>query len=51
MSDTANIRDFDALVMIPGAEYERLARIREHQKRKRKVELYSVCAKKHKSRK
>jgi hypothetical protein len=51
MSDAANVRDFDALVMIPGAEYERLARIRERQRRKRKEELYSVRAKKHKDRK
>ena len=48
MSDTANVRDFDALVMLPGAEYERLARIRERQRRKRKEELYLTRANKHK---
>jgi hypothetical protein len=51
MSEAANVMEFDALVMIPGAEYKRLARIRERQRRKRKEELYSVCAKKHKGRK
>ena len=51
MSDAANVMDFDALVMIPGAEYERLARMRERQRRKRKEELYSVRANKHKGRK
>ena len=51
MSDAANITDFNVLAMVPGTEYERIARIRERQKRKRKEELYSVCAKKHKDRK
>ena len=51
MSEAVNLKEFDALVMIPGAEYERIARIREHQRRKRKEELYSVRAKKHKGRK
>ena len=51
MSDTANVMDFDAMVMIPAAEYERVARMRERQRRKRKEELYSVCVKKHKDRK
>jgi|GEM_PF-2591855 len=51
MSDAANAMEFDALVMIPGAEYERIARLRERQRRKRKEALYSVCAKKHGSRK
>ena len=51
MSDAANVMDFDALVMMPGAEYERIARIREQQRRKRKEKLYSVCTKKHKDRK
>ena len=49
MSDTANVTEFDALVMLPGAEYERLARIRERQRRKRKEELYLTRAKKHKA--
>ena len=51
MSDTANVMDFDAMVMLPAAEYERLARIRERQRRKRKAELYSVCTNKDKCRK
>jgi hypothetical protein len=51
MSDAANVMDFDALAMIPGAEYKRLARIRERQRRERKEELYSVRTKKHKGRK
>jgi len=50
MRDAENVLDFDALVMIPGAEYERKARIRERQRRKRKEELYTVRAKKHKGR-
>lgn len=48
MGDTAKLMDFDALVMIPSAEYERLARIRERQRRERKEELYSPRAKKQK---
>lgn len=48
MSDTAKLMDFDALVMIPRAEYEHLARIRERQRRERKQELYSPRAKKQK---
>lgn len=51
MSDAANAMDFDALVMIPGTEYERIARMREQQRRKRKAELYSVSANRHKDRK
>ena len=50
MRDAENVLDFDALVMIPGAEYERIARIRERQRRKRKDELYTVRVKKHKGR-
>ena len=45
MSDTADLMDFNALVMMPSAEYERLARKREHQRRERKKELYSYHAK------
>jgi len=48
MSDAANVMDFNALAMVPGAEYKRLARIRERQRRQRKEELYSPRAKKHK---
>ena len=48
MSDTADMVEFDALVMLPGSEYERLARIRERQRRKRKEELYLTRANKHK---
>jgi len=48
MSDAANVMDFKALAMLPGAEYKRLARIRERQRRERKEELYSPRAKKHK---
>ena len=48
MSDTANVLDLKALAMVPGAEYKRLARIRERQRRERKEELYSPRAKKHK---
>ena len=51
MSEAAIVKEFDALVLIPAAEYERIARIREHQRRKSKEELYSVRAKKHKGRK
>ena len=51
MSDAINSMDFNALVMIPGAEYERLARIRERQKRERKEALYSYRANKDKDRK
>jgi len=49
MSDTADLMDFNALVMMPSAEYERLARKREHQRRERKKDLYSYRAKKQKS--
>ena len=48
MSDTANLMDFNALVMMPSVEYERLAKIRERKRRERKEELYSCRAKKHK---
>ena len=48
MSDTANVLDLKALAMVSGAEYKRLARMRERQRRERKEELYSPCAKKHK---
>jgi hypothetical protein len=37
------------LVMKPGDEYERLARIRERQRRQRKEELYSYHTKKQRS--
>ena len=47
MSDAANVRDLKALAMVPGAEYKRLARMRERQRRERKEELYSPRAKKH----
>ena len=50
MSDAANVMDLKALAMLPGAEYKRLARIRERQRRERKEELYSPRAKKHKGR-
>lgn len=46
MGDTNNIMDFNALVIIPNAEYERLARIRERQRRERKAKLYSYYTKK-----
>ncbi len=45
MSDTDNLMHFNALVMIPNAEYERLARMRERQRRERIEELYSHCTK------
>jgi len=48
MSDATNVMDLKALAMLPSAEYERLARIRERQRRERKEELYSPRAKKHK---
>ena len=48
MSDAANVLDIKALAMLPGAEYKRLARIRERQRRERKEALYSPRAKKHK---
>jgi hypothetical protein len=48
MDGTTNLTDFDALVLMPGDEYERLARIREHQRRERKEELYSYRRKNHK---
>lgn len=48
MSDAANVMDFKVLAMLPGAEYERIARIRERQRRERKMKLYSPLVKKHK---
>lgn len=48
MSDTDNLKDFNALVIKPGTEYERLAKISERQRRERKEELYSHHTKKHK---
>ena len=41
MSNAANVMDFKVLALLPGAEYERLARIRERQRRDRKMKLYS----------
>ena len=49
MSETANLAGFDALVMVPSAEYERLARVRERQRRERKQYLYTYCTNKCKS--
>jgi len=49
MSETTGPMDFNALVMISSAEYQRLARTRERLRRERKVELYSHCARKHKN--
>ena len=48
MNETANLKDFNALVMMSSAEYDRLAKIRERQRRERKEEIYSYCTKKHK---
>ena len=48
MRDAANVMEFNVLAMVPGAEYERIARIRERQRRERKLELYSPRVKKHK---
>ena len=48
MSGTANLIDFNALVMMPSAEYERLAKLRERQRRERKEKLYSCRTKKQK---
>jgi hypothetical protein len=48
MSDTDNLKDFNALAIKPGTEYERLAKISERQRRERKEELYSHHTKKHK---
>ena len=48
MSDTANVMDFKVLAMLPGAEYDRLARLRERQRRERKMKLYSSRVKKRK---
>jgi len=48
MSGTANLMDFNALVMMPSSEYERLAKIRERQRRERKKALYTYCTNKHK---
>ena len=49
MNDAANVMDFDALVMLPGAEYKRLAKQRERQRRERKIELYSPRGNKQKA--
>ena len=49
MNETANFMDYNFLAMPQRAEYERLAKIRERQRRERKVELYSYSIKKHKS--
>ena len=49
MNDAANAMDLNALAMLPSAEYERLARLRERQKRERKEALYSPGARKHKA--
>ena len=48
MSDTDNLKAFNDLVMKPSAEYERLAKIHDRQRRERKEELYSYHTKKHK---
>lgn len=48
MNDAANVMDLNALAMLPDAEYERLARRRERQRRERKEALYSPRARKHK---
>ncbi len=48
MNETGNLMEFDALVMMSSAEYDRLAKIRERQRRERKEELYSYCTKKQK---
>ena len=48
MSNAADVMDFNVLAMVPGAEYERLARLRQRQRRQRKEELYSPRARKHK---
>ena len=47
MNETRNFMDYSVLAMPPRAEYERLAKIRERQRRERKVELYSYNAKKY----
>jgi len=49
MSDTENLKAFYGLVMKPklGAEEERLAKIRERQRRERKEKLYSYPSKRH----
>ena len=48
MRDAENLMEFNVLAMLPGAEYERIARLRERQRRERKLELYSPHVKKHK---
>jgi hypothetical protein len=48
MSNTNNLKDFNALAIKPGTEYKRLAKISERQKRERKEELYSYHTKKYK---
>ena len=48
MNETGNQVDFNVLVMMSSAEYDRLAKMRERQRRERKEELYSPCVKKHK---
>ena len=46
MSNAADVMDFKVLALLPGAEYERLARLRERQRRERKMKLYSPRVKK-----
>jgi hypothetical protein len=48
MSETTSLMEFNALVMMPGADYQRLAEMRERQRRERKEELYSYHTKKYK---
>ena len=48
MSTTANVMDYRVLALLPGAEYERIARLRERQRRERKMKLYSPRVKNHK---
>ena len=49
MNEAANVMDLKALAMLPDAEYERLARLRERQRRERKEALYSPVTRKHKA--
>ena len=48
MNETTNLMDFNALAMTQSAEFGQIARIRERQRRERKVALYSYSKKKHK---
>ena len=41
MSDINNLKNSNRLPLKPSTEYERLAKIRERQKRERKEKLYS----------